>query len=375
MDVPADLFGPQSDLSGSGRGRGSLTSQVDRATGREPLGPPEPLFRVKRWRRDPPPSFVAPSHKASPTAPKQLLNRWQGQSIGTQYKPFFTGSLDIGGLPPPPLRPRRDFQWDAHPPGLQYVPPSKLSVHSISYRCQLTHCNPQLPQEIKVMQTSAAPSSSYLSGTLDVPENVVKASASDSTTMLALHQQLRTQHQLEWLQLHKTAGRHSELVKVTQGSPNQETHLAKNCCEICTIDLAAYLKSWTQWAEFCVCHQVCPYSPPTVFLADFLQVSSKRNSLGVALTWAAKYAGVPALLSAIQAPITRAYIILSEIAVRKKTAPLPLSFVVYLESCLLKEVGNAADRLLMGSILVLIWSSVRWSDALWISLGCSYYAH
>ena len=41
--------------------------------------------------------------------------------------------------------------------------------------------------------------------------------------------------------------------------------------------------------------------------------------------------------------------------------------MVYLESCLLKEVGNAADRLLMGSILVLIWSSLRWSDALWVA--------
>ena len=174
------------------------------------------------------------------------------------------------------------------------------------------------------MQTSAAPSSSYLSGTLDVPENVVKASASDSMTMLALHQQLRTQHQFEWLQLLKTAGQHSELVKPTQGSPNQEAHLAKIVAKFAPSTLAAYLKSWTQWAEFCLCHQVCPYSPPTVFLADFLQVSSKRSSLGVAtaqsraLTRAAKYAGFPALLNAIQAPITRAYIISSEFLSEKK---------------------------------------------------------
>jgi hypothetical protein len=121
------------------------------------------------------------------------------------------------------------------------------------------------------------------------------------------------------------------------------------------------------------CHQVCPYSPPTVFLADFLHVSSKRSSLGVAtaqsraLTWVSKYAGFPALLGALQAPITRAYTIPSEISVRKEAAPLPLSFVVYLESCILKELGTAADRLLMGSLLVLIWSSLRWSDALWVT--------
>ena len=51
----------------------------------------------------------------------------------------------------------------------------------------------------------------------------------------------------------------------------------------------------------------------------------------------------------------------------KKRHPHSLSFVVHLESCLLKDIGTPADRLLMGSILVLVWSSLRWSDALWVS--------
>ena len=46
---------------------------------------------------------------------------------------------------------------------------------------------------------------------------------------------------------------------------------------------------------------------------------------------------------------------------------MPLGFVVYLEQAILKESGSPADRLLMGCLLVLIWSSLRWSDALWIS--------
>eukprot|EP00435_Cladocopium_sp_Y103_P033967 s465_g8.t1 len=50
-----------------------------------------------------------------------------------------------------------------------------------------------------------------------------------------------------------------------------------------------------------------------------------------------------------------------------EAAPLPLSFVVWLESCILKQMGSVADRLVMGGILVLIWGSLRWSDAQWVS--------
>ena len=367
MDPPLELLGDQTILPGSGCGRGISIFQPNRPA------PSEPLFRVKRWRREPAESYVDPSPKASATSYKSVLNRWDGQGLGAHYKPYSNGPLHMGGLQPPPLRHRREVEWDAHPPGLQYVPPSTLSVHARSYQCQLNHDRPVSAGSASIVQMQPNSVSTFLSGILDVPSNVVKASIADSTTMHALHQQLKTQHHMDWLQLLKQAGSNSELIKSTQDSPNQEAHLIKVVAKFAPSTLAAYFKGWSQWVEFCHCHQVCPYSPPTVFLADFLQVSSKRSSLGVAtaqsraLTWVSKYAGFPALLGALQAPITRAYTIPSEISVRKEAAPLPLSFVVYLESCILKELGTAADRLVMGSLLVLIWSSLRWSDALWVT--------
>ena len=39
--------------------------------------------------------------------------------------------------------------------------------------------------------------------------------------------------------------------------------------------------------------------------------------------------------------------------------------MVFLETQILRELGTAADRLLMGGLLV--WSSLRWSDATWVS--------
>ena len=83
----------------------------------------------------------------------------------------------------------------------------------------------------------------------------------------------------------------------------------------------------------------------------------------------ARYAGFPALKTALDAPIIRAYAIPSELSIRKEAAPLPLSFIVYLETNIVKEIGTAADWLLMGALLVLVWASLRWSDALGVSPG------
>ena len=80
-----------------------------------------------------------------------------------------------------------------------------------------------------------------------------------------------------------------------------------------------------------------------------------------------KYAGLPVLKEALISPTIKSYTVPSELALRKEAAPLPLSFVVFLESQILRELGTAADRLLMGCLLVLVWSSLRWSDATWVS--------
>ena len=108
-------------------------------------------------------------------------------------------------------------------------------------------------------------------------------------------------------------------------------------------------------------------------VADYLQVSSRKSSLGVAtaqsrsLAWVSKHAGFSGLRQALETPLVKSYVIPSSMALRKEAAPLPLSFVVYLEQAILRDTGSPADRLLMGCMLVLIWSSLRWSDALWIS--------
>jgi hypothetical protein len=333
----------------------------------------EPKFRVKRWRKDPAPNFVNPSPKAVATTPKPPLNRWEHGHLSSQYKPPSLFVSALGGLPPPALRKRALPQTPTRCEGLQYLQPTNLAVHSSSFVSQL---------RVHVQSTSGQRSSDEqfgvhadhcLSKPLDLPQSLVRATTSDSTTMLSLHQQLKEQHHLEWLHLLEKAGDASDLVKATRESASDAVHRSRVIAKFAPSTLAAYFRSWNHWVDFCQLHDASPYHPPTVPLADFLQVSSKRSALRVAtaqsraLVWISKYAGFPLLKEALEAPITRAYTIPTEVAPRKEAAPSPLSFVVHLESCLLKDIGTPADRPLMGSILVLVWSSLRWSDALWVS--------
>ena len=208
---------------------------------------------------------------------------------------------------------------------------------------------------------------------LSLDAKLVKPTIADSTTMLALHKQLKSQHLQTWLNLLESAGSFSGLYASTADSANATLHRTKVVARYAPSTLAAYLKAWDHWTEVCKCSGICPFRPTLLAVADFLQVSSKKSTLGVAtaqsraLTWVAKQADLPTLREALQSPVVRAYTLPSEVTLRKEAAPLPFSFVIFLENQILREQGTAADRLLMGGLLVLIWASLRWSDATWVA--------
>ena len=135
--------------------------------------------------------------------------------------------------------------------------------------------------------------------------------------------------------------------------------------------MASYLRMWAQWKAFCECQAVSAFRPAALNVVDFLHVHSRASAQGLAaryiraVTWVSKYAGFPVLLSCLQAPLAKSYAVASAPVPRREAAPLPLSFVIWLETCILKSIGTSADRLVMGGILILIWSSLRWIDAQW----------
>ena len=295
--------------------------------------------------------------------------------VSPNYKPSGGITLSVGGLAPPSMTRRAGGLDDFACGGLPNVSsaPSPC-MRSTSLACQMALPG-ALPKEIR--------SSRGLSviGGVDADFSTTFLGCDGCTSHFGglnnyagyLHKQLKSQHIQDWLKLLDRAGLRSELFLTTDGSLNATLHRSKVIARFAPSTPAAYLKSWNQWSEFCACSGVCPFQPSVLTVADYLQVSSTKSSLGVAtaqsraLTWVARYAGLPMLRDALSSPIIRSYTVPSELVLRREAAPLPLSFVVFLETQILRDQGTAADRLIMGCLLVLVWSSLRWSDATWVS--------
>ena len=184
-----------------------------------------------------------------------------------------------------------------------------------------------------------------------------------SEAKLALNQQ--------WLDILQEMGRASGLVQSTAISNHVDEHRLRVLSKFAPTTLQSYFRIWKRWHDFARQLTVCPFQPNAAILADFL-AEHAHGPLGVAtayhkgLTWMARYAQLDDLFQALQQSVCKAYLHSAIIREKRESAPLPLSFVVFLEKMVLAKTTSACDVLQLGSLLFLIWSSLRWSDALWV---------
>ena len=184
-----------------------------------------------------------------------------------------------------------------------------------------------------------------------------------SEAKLALNQQ--------WLDILQEMGCASGLVHSTAMSNHVEEHRLRVLSKFAPTTLQSYFRIWKRWHDFARQLTVCPFQPNAAILADFL-AEHAHGPLGVAtayhkgLTWMARYAQLDDLFQALQQSVCKAYLHSAIIREKRESAPLPLSFVFFLEKMVLAKTTSACDVLQLGSLLFLIWSSLRWSDALWV---------
>ena len=160
------------------------------------------------------------------------------------------------------------------------APPSHLRPQSLSHQLALP-----LDQSRPKPRTGGfalLDSQHVASQPLSLDAKLVKPTLADSTTMLALHKQLKSQHLQTWLNILDSAGSFSGLYASTADSANATLHRTKVVARYAPSTLAAYLKAWDHWTEVCKCSGICPFRPTVLAVADFLQVSSKKSTLGVA---------------------------------------------------------------------------------------------
>ena len=290
------------------------------------MEPPDSRWNADGSRRKP--GVPEPTHDVRPLAAPPFIPK---------AKRDFERSFEAGPLSPPSLRPRFRAPVTSEP-----------SVIGLS-RGSPEQCGNKL---------------------LFPPLPPPSSSVQHCGTMMEAFTNAKHEQISKWLDLATQAARHSALVAGLLTSVNSSTLLARLVEANAPSTLAQYLSKWIQWSSFSSCTGGSSFEPSVASLADFLVVHS-RGKLGSAISWVkalrfvANRLELKILQESLRSEIVRAFCKNVNAVERRETAPLPLSFLVWLERQVLNTSLSSGHRLRCGMVLVCIWASLRWSDAQW----------
>eukprot|EP00439_Symbiodinium_sp_Y106_P003868 s9793_g1.t1 len=159
-----------------------------------------------------------------------------------------------------------------------------------------------------------------------------------------------------WLSIAAGAAAHSEVITSLLQSPNANMLLARLVQPYAPSTLAA-MKPFTFVTRLnCEIQSFCAFEPTVVVAADFLALHC-RGKLGSAIGWIkalrfmAKNLELPTLCACLQSEVVRSFGKSVNVVERRETAPLPLSFVLWLERQVVDVAGSTLHRLQCGMLL------------------------
>ena len=279
------------------------------------------------------------------------------------------GTTTSGALPPPQLKTRSFTAPTFTEASALWKPPKPLQKSRASL-----HPSTQLVPGSNKMPVLRTPTLQVTPPALPVVRHCSVGSSlqEPSTSMQQAWSEAKSGLIQQWLEILAQMDEASGLFATTKHSAHCDDHRCRVIQKFAPTTLQSYFRIWTRWFDFAVQLNESPFNPAPVFLADFL-AEHAHGPLGVAtayykgLSWMARQAQLPAIFDALQSSVCKSYLHSSVICEKRESAPLPLSFVVYLERLVVSKTTPASDVLQLGSLLFLIWSSLRWSDALWIA--------
>ena len=301
------------------------------------------------------------SHRNMATA---RPSRWQNGELNAAYRPNLASPSSSINVTAPPadrtavlrgLQPATPATFrPEHPPRVR--PRALPYVHSSI----LSTCNmPRFQVPVPKCVTVAFP---------PVPVHSARAHQRACALREALANAKDDQVE-NWLRLSRKAATHSHLVAGLLRSSSADARLARLVRANAPSTLSAYLRMWSHWEKFTEALGASPFLHPDHVLLDFLALRAKGR-LSTAQGWVkslAKKLELLELKASSSTSLVTAYTISPETVARRESAPLPLSFVIWLETQVLDNSASAAHRLRCGSLLVCVFASLRWSDALWSS--------
>ena len=328
----------------------SVRSAVARSPG------PSPGTSSASWSLVPPlpptGSVSAPSF-----APR---SRWQDGSLSAAYRLGVLAPVAaypaVSPPPPPSLfrpAPRVDMPAQAPPAFRRFKPIPVISMASSQTSVSLPL--PPAPLELKL--TASATQSMHLAS---VQSSESSASQTDQQYAALL---------VRWREFLSELGAASALYSEACASQNRDFLLDRAARKFAPSTLLRYFDAWLNWSSFCRLADAAPHDPPPGLLPDWLKSQSSRQGLATmqlrALAWFVKTAGLPKLKVCLCTPICQAFAVASNPQEHRESLPLSLSFVLHLEKSVLDPLSSPAEVLRLGYLLLCIWGSLRWGDALW----------
>ena len=296
-----------------------------------------------------------PGGTSDPLGTSGRRSAWLGTSSSTQWFP-------------PQKRTRVFVAPDFQPAAQLWNPPSAIRKSRASLD---PHVNLQVPNKTVVPPLGLSSRAMCADMPVVRAPPTTRLQQGPVPTMQQAWSEAKLALNFQWLELLQEMGVASGLVQSTSLSSHAEDHRLRVLSKFAPSTLQSYFRIWKRWFDFARHLAMCPFQPDAAILADFL-AEHAHGPLGVAtayhkgLTWMARHAQLPELFQVLQQSVCKAYLHSDVIREKRESAPLPLSFVVFLEKMVLAKTTSPCDVLQLGSLLFIIWSSLRWSDALWI---------
>ena len=304
------------------------------------------------WSVVPP---VAPSPVPPALSSFGPCSRWSHGSISASYRPR---GFDLPGASPslpatflvPSFRPAPRVDL---PLSVPVIPRCFRPLAPVSPAPSL----PQPPAPLELKLSASATGSMCLSSSVSTDSSASQAEQQYSALLV------------RWRDFLSELGSASALYTEAAASQNRDFLLDRAARKFAPSTLMRYFDAWLNWSSFCKLAAASPHDPPAGLLPDWLKSQSSRQGLATmqlrALAWFCKTAGLPKLQSCLCTPICQAFSVASHPTEHRESLPLSLSFVLYLEKCILDPLTSHADILRFGYLLLCIWCSLRWGDAIW----------
>ena len=169
------------------------------------------------------------------------------------------------------------------------------------------------------------------------------------------------------MQLLEGLGDKSSLVTSLRPSANFREHILQAVVKYSHLPIRRYLQAWRKRADFCCIHEIDAAHPEVSLLADFVRSRVTKPTASAlstikALCWVSLHAGLQEFNALLFEPVAASYTEACPPKLRRESCPLPMSLVAYLERQILRADVCLVDKLAIGAILLMIWSSLRFAD-------------